>query len=157
MDVLAGSLPFGRGGVGSSGDLVGREPSMGGPAEHPGNDPAQGLGAAPVLRAVGDDGARAVAAHDIAVVGEAPVDGPDGVRVDAQGRAQLANRPEALAGLEATGLDPVGALPVDLCGEGEVEMALDVGFRTAPGAPRGPAIGDARAVRAEGVVWVHRT
>ena len=90
-DLLAGPLALGRRGVRGRGDLVGREAGLGGAPEHLRHDPAERLGPPAMDRPIGDDRARAVPAQDVAVVGEAPVDGADGVRVDAQGGAQLAH------------------------------------------------------------------
>ena len=102
------------GGEGRGRDLVGGEPGVGGASEHLGDDPGQGLRAAALRRAVGDVGAGPVAARDVAGVGQAAVDGPDRVRIDAQGGAQLADRGQPGAGQQPPGIDLVAELPVDL-------------------------------------------
>jgi len=73
-----------------------------------------------------DNGSGAVAARDIAGVGETAIDGPDGVGVDPQGRPELTYRREPNAWLEAPRIDLVGELPVDLGGDRDVRISLDV-------------------------------
>ena len=130
-DLLARPLALRGRGVGGGRDLVGREAGLGGAPEHLRDDAAERLRPAAVDGPIGDDGPGAVPARDVAVVGEAAVDGADRVRVDAQRRAELANGREALAGLEPAGLDLVGELPVDLGRDGDVGVALDVEVRSA--------------------------
>ena len=125
-DERARTLPFGRGGEGRGGDLVGGEPRMGGPAQHLGDDPGEGLCAPPLGRSVGDVGPRAVAARDVAGISQAPVDGPDRVRVDPQCGPELAHGWQARPRQQATRIDLVGQLPVDLRGDRDVRVALDV-------------------------------
>ena len=96
-DQAARVLALGGGGEGRGGQLVGREPGVRRPAGHLRHDPGQRLGAAALRRALGDVGAGAVAAGDIAGIGEAPVDRPDRVRIDAERRAELADRGESRA------------------------------------------------------------
>ena len=60
------SLALGGRGEGRGGDLVGREPGVGGAAQHLGDDPGQRLGAAPLRRSLGDVGARPVSTRDVA-------------------------------------------------------------------------------------------
>jgi hypothetical protein len=79
-----------------------------------------------VDRPIGDDRPGPVAAHDVAVVGKASVDGADRVGIDPQRGPQLAYRREPHAGLEPAGLDLVGELPVDLRRDRDIRVALDV-------------------------------
>ena len=88
--------------------------------------PLKASGRATVGDPIGHDRAGAVAAHDVAVVGQSPVDRPDGVRVDAQGCSELADRGETLARLQPAGFDLVGELPVDLGRDRDVGITLDV-------------------------------
>ena len=76
--------------------------------------------------AVGDDGARAVSTCDVSVVREAPVHRPDGVRVDAQGGPELADGRQSNARLEPAGFDLVGQLPVDLRGDRDIGITLNI-------------------------------
>ena len=115
-----------RGGERGLGDLVGREPQLGGPAQRLRDDPGQRVRAPPDRWPVDDARPRPVAADDVARVGEPAVDRADRVRVDAQRCAELAHGRQARPGLQAAGLDLVGELPVDLGRDGDVGAALDV-------------------------------
>ena len=108
------------------GDLVGREPELGRAAQRLRDDPGERVRAAADRRPVDDPCPGPVPPDDVARVGEPAVDRADGVRVDAQRRAELADRRQARPGLEAAGLDLVGELPVDLGRDGDVGAALDV-------------------------------
>ena len=130
---------LGRRREGGGRDLVGREPGRGGPAEHLGDDAGEGLGAAALGRTVGDMGAGAVAAGHVAGVAQALVDGPDRVRVDPEGRSQLADGRQPGPGQEPPRVDLVGDLPVDLGRDRDVRIALDV--EAADGPRRGPLSG----------------
>ena len=134
-DERPGPLALRGGGERRGRDLVGGEPGVGRAAQHLGDDPGERLGAAALGRPVGDVGAGAVAARDVAGVGQAPVDRPDGVRVDAQGRPELADRRQPRAGQQPAGVDLVGELPVDLGRDRDVGVALDV--EAAAGGPCG--------------------
>ncbi len=90
-------LALGGGREGRRGQLVGGEAGVRRPPGHLGHDPGQRLGPAALRRPLGDVRAGAVPAGDVAGVGEAPVDGPDRVRIDAQRGAQLADRGEPRA------------------------------------------------------------
>ena len=122
----AGSLALGRGGERRGGQLVGREPGVARPAEHLGHDPGQRLGAAPLRRSLGDMGAGAMAAGDVAGVGQPSIDGADRVGVDPQRGAELADRGEASPRQQPAGIDLVGDLPEDLGRDRDVRIALDV-------------------------------
>ena len=125
-DEGAGSLALGRGGEGRRGHLVGGEARVRGAAQHLGDDPGKRLRPAALRRPIGDVGPRTVAAGDVAGVGEAAIDGPDRVRVDAQGGAQLPDGRQPGAGQEPAGIDLVGELPEDLGRDRDVRIALDV-------------------------------
>ena len=90
-----GPLALGGGGERRGGDLVGREAGVGGAAQHLGDDPGQGLGAAPLRRPVGDVGPGAVATRDVAGVGQTSIDRPDRVGVHSERGAELPDRREA--------------------------------------------------------------
>ena len=125
-DERPGMLALRGRGEGRGGDLVGGEPGMRSAAEHLGDDPGEGLRAAPLRRPVGDVRARAVAARDVAGVGQAAIHRPDGVGVHAQRGPELADGGQARARQEPTGVDLVGELPVDLGRDRDVRVALDV-------------------------------
>ena len=125
-DELAGALALGGRGKGGRGDLVGGEAGRARPAEHLGHDPGQGLLAAPLGRPVGHVGPGAVAAGDVAGVGQALVDRPDRVRIHPQCAAQLADGRQAGARQEPAGVDLVGDLPEDLGADRDVRITLDV-------------------------------
>jgi hypothetical protein len=83
------------GNASTSRDLVGGKTGVRRPSEQLGDDPGERLGAAALRRPVGDVGAGAMAARDVARIGEAAVDGADGVRVDPQRGSQLTHRRES--------------------------------------------------------------
>ena len=91
-------LALGRGGEGGGRQLVGGEAGMGRPADHLGHDPGQRLGPAALRRPLGDVRAGAVPARDVAGIGQASVDRPDRVRIDAQRGAELADRRQSRPG-----------------------------------------------------------
>ena len=126
LDERAGALPLGGRGERRRRDLVRGEAGGGRPTEHLVDDPGQRLGTAPLGWPVGDVGARAVPARDVAGVGQALVDGPDRVRVDPERGAELADRRQAGAGEQPTGVDLVGDLPVDLGRDRDVRVTLDI-------------------------------
>ena len=119
-------LPLGRRGERRRGDLVGREPGRSRPAEHLGHDPGEGFRTAALGRPIGDVGPGPVAARDIAGIGQPLVDRPDRVGVDPEGCPELPDRCKAGTGQQPSGVDLVGDLPVDLGGDGDVRIALDV-------------------------------
>ena len=98
--------------------------------------PARASDPAPHRRAIHDPCPGAVAADDVARVGEAAIDRPDGVGVHPQRGPELSHGRETGAGLEAPGLDLVGELPVDLGADRDVGVALDVELVAACGAAR---------------------
>jgi hypothetical protein len=108
------SLALGRRGERGGGDLVGRKAGRGRSPDHLGDDPGEGLGPAPLGRPIGHPRAAAMAARDIAGVGQPAIDGPDGVRVDTECGPKLAHRRQARAGEQAAGVDLVRQLPEDL-------------------------------------------
>ena len=120
------TLALGGGGEGRGGDLIGREAGVGGTAQHLGDDPGERLRATPLRRPVGDVGPGAVAARDVAGVGEAPVDGPDRVRIDPQRGPELADGWQTRPRQQPPRIDLVGQLPVDLRGDRDVRVALDI-------------------------------
>ena len=123
---MARPLPFRRRGEGRRGELVRREAGVRRTAEHLGHDAGEGLGAAALGRAIGDVRAGAMAARDVSGIRQAAIDGADRVRIDAQGPAELADRGQPRPGQEPPGVDLVGELPVDLGGDRDVGIALDV-------------------------------
>ena len=131
VDERARALALGRGGERRCRQLVGGETGVRGATKHLGDDARKGLVAASLRRPVRDMRARAVTARDVPGIGQPSVDGPDRVRVDAQRGAELADRGEARAREQPTGIDLVGQLPVDLGRDRDVRIALDV--ERAPG------------------------
>ena len=79
-DERSGTLPLRRGGERRGRDLIGGEPGVRRAAQHLGDDPGEGFRAAALRRPIGDVRAGAVAARDVARVGQTAVDGPDRVR-----------------------------------------------------------------------------
>ena len=136
-DERSRALALGGGSEGRGGDLVGGEAGVGGAAQHLGDDAGQRLRAAALRRAVGDMGAGAVAARDVAGVGQPAVDRPDRVGVDSERGAQLPDRREPRARQQPSGIDLVGELPEDLGGDRDVRVAFDI-----EAAPRSHRCGD---------------
>ena len=156
VHVGAGSLALGRRGERRRGHLVGREAGRRRAAEHLGHETRQRFGAHALRRPLRDMRPRPVAARDVAGVGQALVDGPDRVGVHPQRGSQLADGGEPGTGQEASRVDLVGQLPVDLGGDRDVRVALDV--QAARGPLRSPAAADAaraacRADRTFGWAW----
>ena len=67
-----------------------------------------------------------MAARHVPGVRETAIDGPDRVRVHAQGGPELTDRGEARPRQQATRIDLVGELPVDLGRDRDVRVARDV-------------------------------
>jgi hypothetical protein len=123
---LAGPPALGRRREGRRRDLVRREAGPGRAPDHLRHDPGQRLRPAALRRAIGHRSPRAVPARHVPGIGEAPVDGPDRVRVDAQRGAQLANGQEARARQQTARIDLVDELPVDLGGDRDVRVPGNV-------------------------------
>ena len=104
-DQRPGTLALGRRGEGRGGDLVGAVAELRAAPQELVDDAGQRLVAATDGRPIGDVRAGAVAAGDVAGIRETAIDRADGVRVDAQGSAQLADRWQTGPGLEAAGVD----------------------------------------------------
>ena len=134
-------LALGGGGERRLGDLVGREAQLGGPAERLRDDPCERVRAAPHRRPVHDTCPGAVATDDVAGVGEASIDRADRVGVHSQRGTELPHRREASAGLQASRLDLVGKLPVDLGADRDIGIPLDVQLVAAPGSCTGRPFG----------------
>ena len=122
------------------GQLVRGETGVGCATKHLGDDPGERLGATLLWRAFGDVGARTVATHDVAGVGQTTIDRPDGIGVHSQCRTKLAHGRQARAGQQPTGIDLVGQLPVDLGRDRNIGVALDIERPTGPTHHPGSAI-----------------
>ncbi len=141
-DERTGPLPFGGRRERGRGQFLGREPGANRAPQGLGDDAAQRLLATPAGEALRDMRARAVAARDVAGLGEAAVDGPDRVRIDPQGRAKLPDRRESGPRQQPARGDLVADLPVDLGRDRHVRIAFDVEVVTfvGPGRLGGPGI-----------------
>ncbi len=113
-------------GVHGGGHLVRGVAGPGRGAQHLRHQAVEHARRAPDGRPRRDPRAGPLAAHDVAGLGQAPVDRPDRVRVDAQDGAQLADGRQAGAGVEPPGVDLVGQLPVELGRDRDVRIAGDV-------------------------------
>ena len=103
--------------------------------------PGERVRAATDRRPVHDACPGAVATDDVPGVGQAAIDRAHRVGVDSEHGAELAHRREARAGLQASGLDLVGELPVDLGADRDVRVPLDVELVLADGGSCGPLRG----------------
>ena len=128
--VRARALPLGCSGERGRRNLIGGEAGVGCAPEHLGDEPGKRFGTTPLGRPIGHVRPGAVAARDIAGIGQPSVDRPNGVRVDAQGGTQFADREQSRAGQQPAGVDLVRELPVDLGRNRDVRAALDVQITT---------------------------
>ena len=90
------------------------------------------LGAATLRGAVGDVGAGTVSTIDVSRVGQPSIDRADRVRVYSKCRSQLADGRQARARQQPARVDLVRELPIDLGGDRNVRITLDI---ERPGGP----------------------
>ena len=121
-------------------DFVRGEPGVRRSSKHLGHDARECLRSAPLGRAIGHVGARAMSTRDVAGIGQTSIDRPDGIGVHSEGSAELPDRGEAGTRQEPTGVDLIGELPIDLGRDGDIRIALDVEAVTGGGARHGRGV-----------------
>ena len=119
-------LPLGGRRERRRGNLIGRETSLSGPANHLRHEACKSLISASLRRSGCDMCPGPMSTHDVAGIGQTLVDRADGVGVHSQCGTELPDRRQSITGLETARVDLVGDLPVDLGGDRDARVALNV-------------------------------
>ena len=125
-DMGAGPLALGGGGERGRGQLVGGEAGLRGASQHLRHDARQRFRAAPLRRPLGNMRSGTVATRDVAGIGQTTIDRPDRIGVHSECRTKLAHGRQPRTRQQATGVDLVGELPVDLGRDRDIRIALDI-------------------------------